>query len=337
MFNKSYWTFPKQAIVFLALSSTHFFSSPVHAESKIGYIDGNTFSSKEVTYESVNGYAIFEGDIILGTQAKMDAISSGTITNGVGVSGNQFRWAGGVIPFEFEAGLGNDVRNLINGAITHWEANTGIDFVLRTAENRNNFPDFVVVRNSTRCASFVGRQGGEQTVWLGANCGLAAAIHELGHTVGLWHEQSREDRDAFVQINWANITGGMEHNFNQHITDGDDIGAYDYASIMHYGPTAFSSNGRPTIVPISPVTATIGGATGLSGGDIAAVAAMYPAPIVRTGPSGADCTWQFSHSSSGTNYYTAHFTPVGPCQNTAKLITSYVTSYGRGGSTTEYR
>ena len=29
----------------------------------------------------------------------------------------------------------------------------------------------------------------------------------------------------------------MEHNFDQHIADGDDLNAYDYGSIMHYPRT----------------------------------------------------------------------------------------------------
>jgi predicted transcriptional regulator len=118
-------------------------------------------------------------------------------------------------------------------------------------------------------------QSGSQDVSLGDGCTTGNAIHEIGHTVGLWHEQSREDRDSYVQIHWENIEAGKEHNFDQHISDGDDVGAYDYGSIMHYPRDAFSSNGQDTITPTNPSTASIGQRTALSAGDIAAVASMY--------------------------------------------------------------
>ena len=37
--------------------------------------------------------------------------------------------------------------------------------------------------------------------------------------MGLWHEQSRKDRDQFITINWASIDPATKHNFDQHIQD----------------------------------------------------------------------------------------------------------------------
>ena len=44
---------------------------------------------------------------------------------------------------------------------------------------------------------------------------------------------------------------GMRHNFRRRTRrESTSFGVrYDYRSVMHYGPTAFSKNGRPTIRP----------------------------------------------------------------------------------------
>lgn len=66
------------------------------------------------------------------------------------------------------------------------------------------------------CWSFLGRIGGQQPLSLqppsdrGPNClgSEGRAIHELLHAAGIFHEQSRADRDFFVKVHWENIIKG---------------------------------------------------------------------------------------------------------------------------------
>ncbi len=247
-------------------------------------VSGTTFTNKGLQYAEVDGLAIFEGDIILGTIEEMQGLGdAGPVLQSIGINAGtnrQNRWPNATIPYEIDPGMPNQQR--VTDAIAHWQANTSIRFVQRTAANASQFPDFVHYQSGGGCSSQVGRRGGMQIITLGNSCSTGNAIHETGHTVGLWHEQSREDRNLFVQIVWANIDPAMQHNFDQHIADGDDLGAYDFGSIMHYPATAFSINGQATIIPLQPIPAgvTMGQRSGLSAGDINGVRLMYPQRIV---------------------------------------------------------
>lgn len=234
---------------------------PHDAPVRTGY-----YGEERIEYAVVDGEAIFEGDIVLGSVAELDA------SYGVVIPGSNRRWPNKVVPYQIDSGLANQAR--VTDAIAHWESNTELAFVLRTSANASQFPDYVTFRTSTGCSSSIGRRGGQQFINLATGCSKGNTIHEIGHAVGIWHEQSREDRDDHVTIVWENIQAGTEHNFDQHISDGDDIGGYDFGSIMHYGRTAFSSNGEPTIVTNNGES--IGQRTALSAGDIATFEAIYP-------------------------------------------------------------
>ena len=61
-------------------------------------------------------------------------------------------------------------------------------------------------------------------------------IHEFLHALGMVHEQSRPDRDDYVEIIFANIQTNALGNFETNTQSYTNNVEYDYASVMHYPP-----------------------------------------------------------------------------------------------------
>lgn len=242
----------------------------IGAPAEMALVDTTFYGSQFIWYKAVGQYGITDGDIILGDLPSLRATLG---MEGAGVKSVGSRWPIGRIPYTIDPALSDQRR--VTDAIAEWEAKTGITFVARSNET-----DYVTFKNGAGCSSRIGRAGGQQFVTLGSVCSTGNAIHEIGHVVGLWHEQSRADRDDNITIRSEHVEDGFEHNFDTYVqqkADGVDLSLYNFASIMHYPADAFSKDGQPTVELKDPghVFVTIGQRDGLSLGDVLAVGMLY--------------------------------------------------------------
>jgi hypothetical protein len=93
------------------------------------------------------------------------------------------------------------------------EDKTCVKFVPHTSE-----ADYIEIGKAPElgCAAFVGRRPG-QGIPMPVNYRTPECLrttgtiqHELLHVLGLFHEQSRPDRDKYVTVIWDNIIPGTE-------------------------------------------------------------------------------------------------------------------------------
>jgi hypothetical protein len=232
-----------------------------------GIVKSTTIDGISITYEEINGQAVYEGDIIL---SDGELNQAGKIAGaGKRLLGN--RWPGNKVYYTVESSLSGDSR--ITGGIKTWEDNTNIDFVPRTSQ-----ANYVTFRVGDGCSSSIGMQGGQQFINLGSGCSTGNVRHEIGHTIGLFHEHTRADRNSYVIIHLENVEAGKEHNFNIYNDAGNvnfDQGVMDFGSIMLYDSYAFSKNGNATITRLNGTTFT-SQRTNLSAADLVSINIMYP-------------------------------------------------------------
>ena len=188
-------------------------------------------------------------------------------------------WTNAIVPYVLDPDSPNPSR--FTDAVAYYNANTPVTFQLRAGQ-----ANFVHVVRSTIgsgvCMSNVGMIGGEQFIHVEDACTTATLIHEMGHTVGFFHEQSRHDRNLHITILYENINKSGYGDFNQNGPPLEqDIGVYDYASHMHYTPFEFSANTLPVMQSV-PAGIPLDSYTVLSPGDLDTLFRIYGKPPTMT-------------------------------------------------------
>lgn len=168
-------------------------------------------------------------------------------------------WA--MVRYVYGPSLSTTQREVMRRAIEHWEANTNVRFYNATGQPTVDpqygfaYPYVEFTNGINVNNSLIGRRpnGGRQILNIQemsypAEDYVRIGIHELGHAIGLDHEQNAYNRDNYIKINLNNVIEGKQNNFDKRRTNYYQIGAVDFSSVMLYSSWAFA---KPNTIVMS--------------------------------------------------------------------------------------
>ena len=275
------------AISFALLASTAFSQPPQNRPAP----HAAQASAPSGTKASASGKELYQGDIIVN---RAIGGASGVRPQSIGIAYPQYLWpeVAGVATVYYVIDPASDpnATSKIQTAIAR--SNADFPNLLQWVPLTTGGLTYVDINlsasdHSGECEAAEGYSGLliAQPMTGSTDCTIGTILHEMGHVIGLWHEQSRSDRDSYITLNYNNVIKGSWSNYAIATDNQQTLGLYDYASVMQYPSYSFSRNGGPVIETI-PAGMPLSNADGVpvpavadySAGDKEAIKRLYGAP-----------------------------------------------------------
>jgi hypothetical protein len=228
-------------------------------EGSVGHVRVHTPDGfDDYQYVVHGGHAIYQDDGDLGSVEQLHHLRGGAVSLGD-------RWPTSVISYRIDDNVQgqacskgmidcSNAREKIRTTLAEMSLKLPVLFLEDTDRTQPDYIHYVYGSTDEESPghSSIGFQGGGQDIvfrlghekdstspalpmW-NLEPALGTIRHETLHALGFHHEQSRHDRDDFVTIHPDCIAKGAG-NFDKAGSEETDVGAYDFASIMHYGET----------------------------------------------------------------------------------------------------
>jgi hypothetical protein len=289
-----------------------------------GMIRHVSSDGRTTNFEVTATGSVAVGDIIVGTAADLPTLVQTAemhpLSVGLSNSGSEPLWPNRTVPYTIDSGITGPHFQALIQAIGSWNVLSPNVKFMSTAGATHSVR-FVEGDLANACAaSGVGYSpnAGTQTITIDSGCFNTRTIqHEMGHVVGLHHEQQRCHRSDFVSVH-NDSSGAPPPSDYQELCNShtQNYGPYDYGSVMHYTPDGFMDVvASPTGDFVSaPFFAGMG--SRLSQDDVNGIDELYTRKVFSTTTGGgfawADQATTASYDAHSGYAYNSADTSTGP-------------------------